>query len=137
MKISVLIENIRKKTISASAAIDYLDRDYGYDNFWDAERSVYRIDDTVRISVSGNDIDIGTVEHIVIRSTGTHLVIDSEQHDSRLSDIRVPSDAQISGDLQYVDILKMVETVADFTGMIPLEIDHYADKIIAMVFYPE
>ena len=112
------------------------DLGYGFDNFWDAEASIYRIDESRAISVQNKDVRVGLQRSISIAVNSGKLVVTCDEYE-RLNGLTLDCPVEIDNDSEHTDALQVVEIVANYADVIPLDVELFETKIVASVFVCE
>lgn len=137
MNIDQLIARVRGNSVSAATVMDQLDElGYGFDNYWDAESSVYRVDESRAICIRNKDVRIGLQRSIAIAVDSGKLVVGSDECE-QLNGLTLDCPVKIDSESEHIDALQVVEIVANYADVIPLEVELVESKIIATVFVCE
>lgn len=137
MNIDELIARVSARNISAATALDRLeDLGYRYDNFWDAEASIYRIDESRAICIRNKDLRVGLQRSIGIAVDSGKLVVSCDECE-QLNGLTLDCPIVIDNESEHIDALQVVEIVANYADLIPLDVDLFDAKIVATVFVCE
>lgn len=137
MNIEQLIARVRANNVSAATAMNQLeDLGYGFDNYWDAESSVYRVDESRAICIRNKDVRVGLQRCISIVVDIGKLVVTCDECE-KLNGLTLDCPVKIDSDSEHIDALQVVEIVANYADLIPLDVDLLESKIVATVFVCE
>lgn len=135
MEIDQLMASIRTESVSAATVIDLLeDTGYGSNNYWDSKASVYRVDESRAIYIGGKDVRIGVERSIGIVVDNGKLVVDCDEC-AELDGLKLDCPITINEDSEHHDVLRVVEIVATYADIIPLEVEAFGAKIVCSVFF--